>query len=322
MSLKTTPLVSIITNSYNSSFFIKDCVESILNQTYINWELIIIDCGSVDNTLEILSNYTDNRIKVFSINFCGVAEGRNFGIEKANGKYIAILDSDDISMSNRLMHQVSFLESNTNFIAAGSGISTFSSNKSTSKLFSYDITNEDIFYLLLSGFNPIPHSTLIFKKSVIDKIGMYNKVIEKAEDYDFILRLTNFGEIKLHKEILVKYRISETSHTKMHIPNGKDTFYFVILSQLFFYNEKNNIKISKDKIINWLNLIEPKKIRKLLYIWSFYILTNQYSKLRLITIYLLFKQLYFLHFASIYFSNFNWWKKNKNPNKVLMNYFN
>ena len=82
-----------------------------------------------------MSNYTDNRIKVYPINFCGLAEGRNFGIEKANGKYIAILDSDDISLSNRLMHQVLFLESNTDFIAAGSGISIFSSDNSTSKLF-------------------------------------------------------------------------------------------------------------------------------------------------------------------------------------------
>ena len=107
-------LVSIITPSYNSSRFINECVNSVLGQTYTNWELIIVDDASNDNSRELISNIAarDNRIKfVFLTKNIGVAGSRNIALEKSKGRYIAFLDSDDVWKKEKLTKQIHFMQS-------------------------------------------------------------------------------------------------------------------------------------------------------------------------------------------------------------------
>ena len=106
-------LVSIITPSYNSSKFIDDCVKSIFSQTYSNWELLIVDDCSLDNSKDIISGFSniDERIKpIFLESNVGAAEARNIAIRKAKGRYIAFLDSDDLWDSHKLEKQLSFMK--------------------------------------------------------------------------------------------------------------------------------------------------------------------------------------------------------------------
>jgi len=108
-------LVSIITPSYNSSKFIKDCVASVFSQTYKNWEMIIVDDCSKDNSKEIISELSikDNRIKpIFLKKNVGAAEARNTAIRQAKGKYVAFLDSDDLWNPKKLEKQLSFMNEN------------------------------------------------------------------------------------------------------------------------------------------------------------------------------------------------------------------
>ena len=108
-------LVSIITPSYNSSRFINECVNSVLVQTYTNWELIIVDDASNDNSRELISNIAarDNRIKfVFLTKNIGVAGSRNIALEKSKGRYIAFLDSDDVWHKEKLEKQLKFMMEN------------------------------------------------------------------------------------------------------------------------------------------------------------------------------------------------------------------
>ncbi len=109
------PLVSIITPSYNSLRFIEDSVRSVLNQTYTNFELIIVDDCSKDNSWSLIQELVkqDNRIQTYQLQQnSGAAMARNFGIQKANGKYLAFLDSDDLWDEKKLEKQVNFMESN------------------------------------------------------------------------------------------------------------------------------------------------------------------------------------------------------------------
>ncbi|WP_281216945.1 glycosyltransferase family 2 protein [Lysinibacillus capsici] len=109
------PLVSIITPSYNSTRFVTEMVQSVLEQTYTNFELIIVDDCSKDNSLDVLNAFSkqDQRIKVYSLEKnSGAAKARNFGIQVANGKYLAFLDSDDLWDPNKLALQVEFMERN------------------------------------------------------------------------------------------------------------------------------------------------------------------------------------------------------------------
>jgi teichuronic acid biosynthesis glycosyltransferase TuaG len=108
-------LVSIITPSFNSSKYIRETVASVLNQTYGNWELIIVDDGSKDSSTEIIKDFskTDDRIKGFYFDKNrGVSEARNYAISKAKGKYIAFLDSDDLWSAHKLEKQLSFMQEN------------------------------------------------------------------------------------------------------------------------------------------------------------------------------------------------------------------
>ena len=104
-------LVSIITPSYNSSRFIEECVDSALSQTYDNWELIIVDDCSADNSVQIIKKYNDKRIQLIELDGnVGAAEARNVAIRQAKGKYIAFLDSDDLWEPQKLEKQISFME--------------------------------------------------------------------------------------------------------------------------------------------------------------------------------------------------------------------
>ena len=107
-------LVSIITPSYNSARFINECVNSVFEQTYTNWELIIVDDASYDNSKELISDIAarDSRIKfVFLTDNIGVAGARNIALEKSKGRYIAFLDSDDIWKKEKLTKQINFMQS-------------------------------------------------------------------------------------------------------------------------------------------------------------------------------------------------------------------
>ena len=106
-------LVSIITPSYNSARFINECVNSVLEQTYTNWELIIVDDASKDNSKELIRNIAkrDDRIKfVFLTKNIGVAGARNIALEMSDGRYIAFLDSDDVWKKEKLRTQIDFME--------------------------------------------------------------------------------------------------------------------------------------------------------------------------------------------------------------------
>lgn len=106
-------LVSIIMPSYNTAMFIADTIKSVLKQTYENWELIIVDDCSTDNTDEIVNEFQDKRIKYFKNNTnCGAAVSRNRAIKEAKGKWIAFLDSDDLWMPDKLEKQTKFMKMN------------------------------------------------------------------------------------------------------------------------------------------------------------------------------------------------------------------
>ena len=104
-------LVSIITPSFNSGRFIQECIDSVLSQTYDNWELLIVDDYSTDNSLQIIKKYNDKRIQLIELDGnVGAAEARNVAIRQAKGKYIAFLDSDDLWEPQKLEKQISFME--------------------------------------------------------------------------------------------------------------------------------------------------------------------------------------------------------------------
>ena len=159
------PLVSVLMPVYNAGAFLNEAVESILNQTYKNLELIIINDGSTDNTEDRIKSFKDSRIKYFkNENNLKLIKTLNKGLRLCTGKYIARMDADDIALNTRIEKQVAFMELNQNVVASGTYAQFFGSSSKTG-IWMYPLHNQDIKLQLLWG-SSIIHPTAIFKNNI------------------------------------------------------------------------------------------------------------------------------------------------------------
>jgi glycosyltransferase involved in cell wall biosynthesis len=176
-------LISVILPVYNCQQYIKDSVSSILQQTYNNFEIIIIDDGSDDGTAEILNTFKDKRIKLYkNKSNRGLIYSLNKGISKSKGKFIARMDSDDISEPQRFEKQINFLNKNKEISVVGSAITTINSGNKTGKKYFYPLNHIVIKWHLLFSC-PIVHPSVLIRVSAIKKLKGYDNQAKFAEDY-------------------------------------------------------------------------------------------------------------------------------------------
>lgn len=203
------PLVSIILPVYNCENYIREALESIINQSYNNIEIIIINDGSVDNSLQIINSIKDDRIKIFSSEKNkGLIYSLNLGLQHSKGEFIARMDADDIALSNRIEEQVNFLIKNVDVDLCGTWAETFSGDKITG-IWKQPISKKEIDCSLLF-FASFIHPTIMFKKSSAIEVNFYyNDDFKYAEDYELWCRLMGgFNMVNIPK-VLLKYRHHE-----------------------------------------------------------------------------------------------------------------
>jgi glycosyltransferase involved in cell wall biosynthesis len=191
------PLVSVIVPTYNAGKFIDDMVKSILNQTYQNIELIIVDDGSTDNTKNILEKY-NTQIKYLYQDNQGPSEARNTGINAANGEIIAYHDADDISLPNRIAREVVFLLDNPKYSMVYTGMTNIYVDGHVEKRPS---TPYNPFLLLQTNY--ISCGTVMHWKDILDDVGMWNENI----DWDLWIRISEKFQIGRIEECLYNRRI-------------------------------------------------------------------------------------------------------------------
>ena len=196
--IKSSPIISIILCVYNSEKFIIDCLRSIVDQTYKNLELIIIDDGSTDNSFSIMENYfldKEINVKIIRQNNYGLTFSLNKALDLASGHYIARMDADDISLPTRLMDSLTFLEENNlDFLSTKS--ERFSGDKELSTVPNLRRNCLCTVVENLKFGNPFVHGTYFFKRSIFNDIK-YNEKYRTAQDYDFIVRLCKSGQYKV-----------------------------------------------------------------------------------------------------------------------------
>ncbi len=204
--------------SYNRANCVSAAINSVLNQTFKEWELLVLDDASTDNTEEIVLKYAeqDERIKYFKHGSnLGVSENRNFGLQKACGKYIAVLDSDDIWIdTKKLEKQYNLLENNPGIGLVGTFMIKLLENGKDEKI-SYETTDQQIRDKMLLR-NQFTHSSVLYRKDLAE--GDYNANLKLAEDYELWLRMglkTKFANIP---DYAVLYNVSANSET------GKNKF--------------------------------------------------------------------------------------------------
>lgn len=207
------PLVSIIVNCYNSARFLKPTIDSILNQTFSDFEVIFWDNQSTDDTAKIINTFKDSRFKYyFAPVHVSLGEARNCAIEKVSGKYLTFLDSDDIWLPDFLKRAVTFLQDGHysfyysnyfNWIESKSQIINNSDGHSGARIFGD----------LLSNYH-VGMSAAVVDYDLVRKHSLrFNNAYELIEDYDFFLRLSRLGSAYYDAEPLMKYRMHEASLT-------------------------------------------------------------------------------------------------------------
>jgi len=208
------PLVSVNMVVFNGERFIGEAIQSILDQTYTHFELIIMDDGSTDNTNIIVNSFSDPRIQfITSEKNNGIVHARNTALDISKGDYIAILDADDISLPDRLEVEVSFLESNPEFGLVGGRAELIDENgEGLNKLQSLSLTSEATQVHLLFK-NCFTHSTVMYRRKELTKYN-FNANVPGSEDYDVIVKIGSQTKIKNLPDIVSKYRVHDNNISK------------------------------------------------------------------------------------------------------------
>ena len=204
---KSNPLVSIVIPVHNGEKYIKESIDSCLNQTYNNIEIIVVDDKSEDRTLEILKEYGQKLTVIPVEKQNGLGNVINIGIRKSKGKYIARMDADDIMYPTRIEKQVQYLESNTNCVAIGGQIDIIDENSNITSHREYAIEDRDIKKNRFL-FQPFAHPAVTLRKSTVEEISLYPEDMWKVEDVKFFLILSTKGEFHNLEDTVLKYRMT------------------------------------------------------------------------------------------------------------------
>ena len=199
--------VSVLMPVYNSETFVAETIDSILAQTFGDFEFVIIDDGSTDGSLAILREYEkrDGRIRLISRPNTGYVRALNEGLEIAQGEFVARMDSDDISDKQRFELQVKFLREHPEVVAVGSN--AFAMDAEGRRLGQYDVPldNATIQRTLLGGDSCIHHPAVMMRTAAVRQLGGYNEQYMPCEDFDLWLRLGEIGElVNLPQPLLTK----------------------------------------------------------------------------------------------------------------------
>ena len=187
----TAPLVSIILATYNRRNLIGESITSVLNQTYPNWELIIVDDGSDDDTSEIVKQYADKRIDYFRVPHTGMLGAvRNLGIRKAKGEYIAFQDSDDIWREDKLTYQLQLFNKHPEAFFGLSNNNQFGEHAVRPPEYENVFVGNFFSKLLYENHFHFCGTSLIFKRKVMDKIGMLEETQPRMRELHFFLRMS------------------------------------------------------------------------------------------------------------------------------------
>ncbi len=253
-------LISVIMSNYNTpEEYLRVAVESVLNQSYTNFEFIIIDDCSTDNSLEIIKTYKDDRIVIIeNEENLGITKSLNRGLAIAKGEYIARMDADDICLPERFSKQVEYLKNNPQVIVCGTGVTTFGEKeKDVMKI----LPSKDVFqiYLLFSNHINIIHPTAMFNHSFLTENGIkYDEQYRFAQDYRMWVSCSRIGECANVPEILLKYRI----HKKAVSTDKKDT-------------QSDCAKLIMAEQLSWLSLDLPDNWEEIHY--GFFIGRKKYN---------------------------------------------
>ena len=207
------PKISVVLPVYNSEKYLAEAIKSILAQDFTDFELIIIDDGSTDASLNAAKSFSDKRIKIFKEDKIGITKALNLGIQRSSGEYIARMDADDVSASDRFSEQVSFMDSHPEVGLTGAWYYYIGAKGEIIEAQTPPTTSREIkkgfFY-----YAPIIHSIAMIRRQALLEVGLYNEHYIYAQDRDLFLRISAKWDLAVIPKYLFSFRVSSDSITR------------------------------------------------------------------------------------------------------------
>lgn len=202
-----TPAVSVLLPVYNGAPYLADAIQSILNQIHGDWEMVIINDGSVDASAEIIGQFQDARIRYFDQENRGLAATLNRAIGLARGTYLARQDQDDLSSHDRFHKQVTFLDAHPDVGMLGSWAEIWNGNRPTGRMLAHPTDDASLKFHLLFD-NPFVHSSIMIRRCILDEVGGYSEdpTRQPPEDYELWSRVARRSRVANLPETLIAYR--------------------------------------------------------------------------------------------------------------------
>jgi len=247
--------VSVIIPTYNRASLVKEAIESVLSQTYDNFEIIVIDDGSTDNTRELLGPYK-NKINYIFMKNMGVSAARNEGIKKSKGDYITFLDSDDLWSANKLEEEIKYFDENPKAKVCYTDEIWFRNGARVNPRKKHYKPSGEIFLELLPLCR-ISASSIMIKREVIEDIGLFDDTMPVCEDYDYWLRIAlKYTICFIDQPLIIKRNGLGQNLSQMYC--GMDMFRVKSMENIL----KNNKVINEYKKEIFNEIIKKSKILK------------------------------------------------------------
>ena len=260
--MKKNNLISVIINCRNSQKYIKETIDSVINQTYKNFEIIIVNNNSTDNTKNIIFSYSDQRIKYFELNkSISLGAARNIALKESSGEFIAFIDSDDIWDKSKIEQTLKEFQNNIGLVY--SDVVYFNSEKSFNLYKGRKAYEGNCFSSLLIDYNLCISSCVISRK-YMNKF-LFDENLNVCEDLDFFLKISYKSKLKYVPKTLVKYRIhgSNLSITNQHMFYEEFKIVLKNLQQKFNIENKLIIKMEDINYINYAKFFwKNRKIKE------------------------------------------------------------
>lgn len=206
--INTEPNITVLMSCFNATKWLNEAVNSVINQTYKDFEFIIVDDGSTDDTLKLIKDLSaiDSRIVVIAKHNTGLADSLNIGIQQARGQWVARLDADDLCEPTRLEKQIAYAHQHSDLVFIGSGLVKINANGHLLRSYRYPTYHASLLDNLRNLQRFPPHSSAFYRTQVVRAIGGYRVRIRRAEDWDLWLRLSEIGNFACMPEPLVRIR--------------------------------------------------------------------------------------------------------------------
>lgn len=249
------PEISVILPVYNSEKFIASAIESVLQQTFKNFEFLIINDGSTDNSLSIIQTFEDPRIRVFDKKNTGLIDTLNFGISQSIAPWIARMDQDDICRKDRFETQYKLI--NNDIAVIGSQALLIDQNSSIYGRTNFATEHNEILNRMEQQFSNVIHPSTLINRSYLEKVGGYDPKMSAAEDFDLWFRISKLGKIVNVNDTLLSLRKHGTNMSSVKIKEAIDN---CLISTCYNISSSSYKPMTDENYIEFKALVEKTAV--------------------------------------------------------------